>query len=195
MRVAALWLILLLTVLPSAQAISPGYPALRLGLSPPEMTVDPVNYSQNLSFDGTVTVDNPTNGTLHVIVWSYSTLWKVSSTPNDFLLQDSGEERFNLTVMIPYGAFNQTVDAWVTAEAYLVGQIVATNQSSKVRMTVRDRSWTQATEGHGPAIVYSNDEQARWFQSLLGMTIILSIMAVAGYGLARRRRKRQGPGP
>jgi hypothetical protein len=195
MRAVALWLILLLPVLPGSQAMSPGYPELRLGLFPSERIVDPVNCTRNVSFDGTVTVDNPTNGTLHVILWSYSALWTVSSTPNDFFLKDSGQERFNLTVMIPYGAFNQTIDAWVTANAYLVGQIVAINQSSKVSITVRNRSWTQEPDDSGPKIVYSKDGQAQIYQSVLGMTMILAILAVAGYGLARRRRMRGEPGP
>jgi hypothetical protein len=186
-------LLLLLFLLPGAQALGPGYPDLQIELTPPDRPVDWSPHNQNITFDGTVNVANPSNATIQVVLGGFCPIWSAVCSPAFFALQDSGVQRFNLTIVVPGGTANRSTDAYVSGKTYFLGQQVATNRSPLVSIRVGAPPWNAG--GENWAIVYAHDSQGQVLISLLAAIVILAAVAVSGFALARRRRKRREAGP
>jgi hypothetical protein len=188
---AAIPVALLLLAIPGAQALSPGYPDLRIDVQPSEQTLNYNQYEQKVVFDGSVTVDNPSGALLQISLWAGSPTWSAICSPSYFSLQDSGVQRFNLTISVPAGSWNRTVDFWVKGEAHLGGQLVAANESNRVTVTVGERP-TSAGAGDGAGTFgYGDAGQAVLWQSLLALAVTIVVASSVFYVFRRRRRRRE----
>ena len=184
-------LALILLALPGARAVSPGYPDIRIELSPPERSVNSSYYEQKVVFDGTVTVDNPSNASVQILLWGGSPAMSAICSPDHFSLQDSGDQPFNLTITVTKNIWNRTFEFWVSGEAHLAGQLVATNQSNRVRLAVGDRP-LNGDSGRGDlGISYGDDGRASMQWSVFIAAVSAAAVASAFYAARRRRRRRR----
>jgi hypothetical protein len=196
MRAAAVSLILLMLSMPVSQAAAPVFPELGIAISPDVVYVNASPYYQQIQFNGTATLDNPSQSPIVVSLFGrVSVGWVPTCAPNVFSLWGPDSIPFTLTIRVDQGACNMTVIAWVEGEARFNGAIVSTNQSSRSTIILGDL----------PGYSVSANKDDPWLASTFGGNVpfspgmalliaIIAIVAIATYGLARRRRKRRGAG-
>lgn len=191
MRPAAIFIPLLVLCAPSAQALSAGYPDMRIVLSPPEKHVDASFFERKVVFEGTVTVDNPSNLSLHIQLWGNLPAMNVICSPDYFLLRDSGDQPFNLTITVTKNIFNATYELWVDGEAELSDTLVASNQSNRVKLTIGPRPLAGDGEVDYQGLRFGDGNRAIMMQSLLVAAVMAAIAISAIYATRRRRRRRE----
>jgi len=122
---------------PPVQAAPPVYPQLSISLSPETMELNASYYDQEVTLEGTLTVDNPSGTDVDIYIRTLnSARWAVYCNPCTFTVRGSGSGTFVLTATVPARMCNRTVEVWVEGEARLNGVQAGTNLSQHAQIVI-----------------------------------------------------------